>query len=316
MSLCLAGAILAACGDGGSGPDQSEQVGPIGPIPSDLGGKVAFATSRQVTVSGKSHTESRIHLIDMADLSDRIIYAVRDCYITGLTWAPDGEHLVMGSYNLVWDTGGVVPDTHKLHRLSLSGGDVIIFDRPGPESSPAYSANGRLAYFARWSDDPASGIHIDGAPIYPLPLGGDLAWAPDGHALFIAQGVFSKPLVRLDLTVPGGAITPIIVPEGSEIIREPAVSPDGERIAFVRYGGNRDGQEIWLAAATGTDPRALVTGSADGSPAWTAGGTYVAFSRFGRGSVPGIYIVPPGGGMPQRIVGITPDGAGSMAWTR
>jgi TolB protein len=61
--------------------------------------------------------------------------------------------------------------------------------------------------------------------------------------------------------------------------RDPAWSPDGSRLAFVRErNGNSD---IWTAAADGSDPRQVTTTDADeAAPAWSPDGTRLVFSRF------------------------------------
>ncbi len=75
-----------------------------------------------------------------------------------------------------------------------------------------------------------------------------------------------------------------------------ACSPDGRTLAFQlkRPGGD----EVWLAPASGGDPRPLIEGR---RPAWSPDGTRIAFesSRSGNND---IYVVSAGGGAPsQRI---------------
>ena len=310
LLMALAATNLAAlgCGDGGNGPSSSGALGPIGPMPAGLSGKVALATSQRITTSSGTNLESRVHVVDMASLTETVVYTSPDAFIEGLTWSPDGGHIVMQSRssNL---------DTLRLHRLAVTGtDDQIIFDGRGPESHPAYSGDGRLAYFARSSDDPAAGIHVDGSPIHQVSYDASsyLAWAPDGRSL-IYTGGFPGGLLRLPL--PEEAVTVLVTPEAGETITQPAVSPDGGHIAFMRFGGTRDHQEIWVATSSGAEAHRLTAGSGDGSPAWTPDGAYIAFSRLG-GSAPGIYVIAPAGGTPQRIIGVPAPGAGVIAWSR
>jgi len=56
----------------------------------------------------------------------------------------------------------------------------------------------------------------------------------------------------------------------------PAVSPDGRRIAFVRS------QSIWVMRRDGANARRLTSGGEDTTPAWSANGDHIYFSRFSR----------------------------------
>jgi Tol biopolymer transport system component len=201
--------------------------------------------------------------------------------------------------------------------LNAAGSEnYVVFDGPGPEFGPAYSTAGRLAYFAGWSNDPSSGIYIDGTPVHSLDYGNsDLAWMPDGTALVYTYQWWAGPprgLVRL--TLADSSVTQLVAPDTGEVIMRPAVSRDGARIAILRYGGSRSGQEIWTVAATGADPRRLTSGFADDFPTWTPDGTYIAFVRYAAHGQ-GIYVIAPEGGPPTRVVGV---GAGvtAVAWSR
>jgi Tol biopolymer transport system component len=56
---------------------------------------------------------------------------------------------------------------------------------------------------------------------------------------------------------------------------DPAVSPDGEQIAFARKG------DIWLMRSNGQRQRRLTSAGSDHSPAWSADGTTLFFLRRG-----------------------------------
>ena len=302
---------LACGGDGGTGPGEP-LVGPIGPFPSDLTGKVAFGTRAVITTSSRAHTETKVHVIDIAHPDDQVIFTAQDVWLEGLTWSPDGEHLVIETHQ-PQDPGsnGENRDVIQLRSLNLTGTeDQVVFDGSGPEFHPAYSADGRLAYFAGWSDDPSSGIFISGHSIHPLVYDGSswLSWSPDGSAL-----VYTWESTGLsELALGGGNVTQLIAPEGGEVIEEPAYSPDGTRIAIMRFAGTRQGEEIWTVTATGENPQRLTTGFSDEFPAWTPGGKYIAFSRLGSSS-PGIYLIAPSGGPASRVVGGDLD---LIAWSR
>ncbi|GGD25570.1 tricorn protease [Hyunsoonleella pacifica] len=79
------------------------------------------------------------------------------------------------------------------------------------------------------------------------------------------------------------------------LINFPAISPDGQTIAF-NYQG-----DIWTATVNGQNPKRLTVHEAyDTKPVWSADGKSIAFisERFGNNDV---YVMPTNGGTPKRI---------------
>jgi Tol biopolymer transport system component len=96
-------------------------------------------------------------------------------------------------------------------------------------------------------------------------------------------------------------------PAGSNVRRiarnaaAPAPSRDGQQIAFVREG------DIWMMSRDGTGQRRLTSSSrSDGSPAWSADGTTIYFSRRRQGT----------DGYAWAIFSIGADGRGIRQLTR
>jgi Tol biopolymer transport system component len=54
---------------------------------------------------------------------------------------------------------------------------------------------------------------------------------------------------------------------------DPALSPDGSTVAFIRYGGE---QGLYLIGADGTDERRIYGGSRDCAPGWSPDGYIVS----------------------------------------
>jgi hypothetical protein len=73
-------------------------------------------------------------------------------------------------------------------------------------------------------------VRPDGSERIELGLGADPAWAPDGSAVYAR-----RPIGGIDMIVriPLGA-EPVTVVPGTERAKEPAISPDGSRLAFAR----------------------------------------------------------------------------------
>ena len=87
-------------------------------------------------------------------------------------------------------------------------------------------------------------VRPDGSEQIVLGEGQDPAWSPDGSAVYASVGVASNEhIVRIP--VGGGAATVIPNTEGGI---EPAVSPDGARLAFSRSAHAFHGQsrDIWI----------------------------------------------------------------------
>lgn len=314
LGSCL---LLAACGgDGLTGP--SVPVGPIGPFPPGVTGNVAFSSVVR-SVEGRL-VETTVHVIDIARRTDRVIFISQNLVVEGLTWAPDGKHLVAQTVGQ--------GTKRELHQLNLAGDDRVIFDGPEDEYHASFGPDGRLAYFGRSSL--ASSVFIDGQSVYTAPsnrFNNDhcfLSWNPSGDALVLAC-----PLLGLQrLSLNDGSIAQLRVPDSTsilafrEVLKEPAYSPDGTRIAFRRslivpmWGSSSTDsrEEIWTVTGTGADMTQLTTDCGDSSPAWVPGGAYVAFLR-SCGGVRGIYLIPQAGGTPIRVVGLTDDPT-AMAWSR
>lgn len=106
----------------------------------------------------------------------------------------------------------------------------------------------------------------------------------------LVYDVFSGSMVevmRLDVRVPGGE--PVrIFPDGFWAT-DPAISPDGSRIAVVRDGvaGPRG---IWIANVDGTEVLEVTSG-ADDQPAWSPDGSKIAFRRHSEGTLYDIWVV-------------------------
>ena len=103
----------------------------------------------------------------------------------------------------------------------------------------------------------------------------------------------------------------IAVPE------QPALSPDGQEIAFVLRtsdaAADRNVTALWRVDSRNGDPQQLTTGPADSAPAWSPDGSSVAFVRAGDGPAQ-IWLLPAKGGEPRSLTDL-PLGAGRPVWS-
>lgn len=205
--------------------------------------------------------------------------------------------------------------------VGIGGGTPQLLSRTpdgeGFDGQGAWSPDGRTVAFARavvrveggevseWSEiallDMASGgirsLQIEGLP---EPDVRDPAWSPDGARIaFVHAWVRDGDGGRVwSVAAEGGTAIPL-APEGVAALA-PAISPDGERLAFLaRDPAGR--WQVWVIATTGETasvPRAL-TDHRDVAPTrvrWSPDGDELLYSADG-----GLWRVPAGGGEPAKI---------------
>ena len=134
-------------------------------------------------------------------------------------------------------------DANIYTKLVGAGTELRLTNHPGTDYNPAWSPNGQYIAFYR-KEREASGLYVVSA------LGGKerrltheeaetagIAWLPDGRHLVVShfsEGAHSSPLVEISSdTGRGRPIT--FPPAGSLGDAWPAISPDGTRLAFVRF---------------------------------------------------------------------------------
>ena len=167
-----------------------------------------------------------------------------------------------------------------MYSISVDGSEMsLMFDRTGPETYPAYGPDGRLAYFRSgrlYIDSDASDLTVwnESAP----------TWSPDGRYIASAGG---WELICAALNDTSDTFRPLEQSEYRHEVREPAYSPDGNQLAFVREVSDLE-SEIWLVEIDGSNERRITNGNFDRHPLWSRDGTVIAFVRNGIS----IYAIP------------------------
>lgn len=164
------------------------------------------------------------------------------------------------------------------------------------EREPAVSPNGSMIAFARGFEGGISTMKIDGSARRIVTRGpdGDPAWAPDGKTIYFVRyraafaGETCGSIFRAAAT--GGRVGRVTRSRDVHSHLNPAVSPDGQRIAFTDWKGCAGGTSsprLRVVDAAGRPTRDLAKLRHNGywpdpehsCPAWSSDGESLAFLR-------------------------------------
>jgi Tol biopolymer transport system component len=203
---------------------------------------------------------------------------------------------------------------HVFVRALPGGVPVQLTNGESSDIGPAWSPDGARLAFLRIAEGRTEYISIPsdggaerqvaefgGAPAdtgQPLPA---VSWMRDGRSLVVVEtGEKQLPAIAL-VSLADGAVRRITTPpEGSEGDSTPAVSPDGNTLAFVR-GTGPDGADIYLCDLAGGNLRRLTFDDrAIRGIAWTPDGQEVVYAA-NRAGAWRLWRLPAYGGSPRDI---------------
>jgi dipeptidyl aminopeptidase/acylaminoacyl peptidase len=188
-----------------------------------------------------------------------------DQYVDAFAWSPDGREI---AYSAAPRSGFSAAYDARIYAVSIESGKTrTLVDRPGMNTGPRYSPNGRRIAFISTGGKrdimaPRSLTVVDAAGGAPRVHGLDDAWvneyvwAPDGSALYIQANdgtygrgarMFEQPIVRV--TVADGRAERI--GSGAAVAYSISVSADGRRIAYKSVGPRTMGDVHVIDVATG-----------------------------------------------------------------
>ena len=227
------------------------------------GAKIAFTSERPFSQSG-------VYVAD-ADGTDEVFVHVGG----SPAWSPDSARLVLHESDAFYVVDADGTDPTKLPVPEFGGSALT--DLSGPDWRPDGGAVSFVAFEAGECAEVYT-MELDGTPVTQVtaancaPQVGEYDWVGDGSSIVLSGSICDADFEcasRIYLANPVGA-TPaeLTAPEDADDI-EPAVSPDGTKIAFTRIDFSTIAEwDVWVMGADGTDETKLTSSGTDSTPAW------------------------------------------------
>ncbi len=231
-----------------------------------------------------------------------------------LTWSTDASKITFVDYD---DSGTYL----QLFNIDSNGTNITnIYPDTASHSYPAWSRDGRLAYWSNSFNFPA-GIAIDGTAFFNNKVCNlsRPAWSPDGKYLVVSLGDSTTQGALYKINLSDKTYTLLLEGTGIDSVNgslviydQPQFSPDGSQIVFAKWGYSLGSQsEIWVIDADGTNLRRITTGYYDFNPVWSPDGTEILFERSGYPD--NLYIVNADG---SNLAQVTQNGGSYPSWTK
>jgi len=221
--------------------------------------RIAYISPEPPSAEEQRHRKEKSYVIEVdrperpprvwvQDLKGRSATALTPLghYVTGLSWSPDGSFI---AYSAAPRSGFSAQFETKVYTIPAGGGSPVArVDRPGMNTSPKYSPDGKWLAFISTDGQPAMisvwGLHVvpaSGGPVKNLSAltgswVGEFTWEPSSRSIFYIPNegtgqrgarMFDQPVTRVLLTGETEALT-----EASSVNFSLSLSRDGKRLAF------------------------------------------------------------------------------------
>jgi Tol biopolymer transport system component len=173
------------------------------------------------------------------------------------------------------------------------------------KSNPAWSPDGSQIAFVKRN----SGVFLVSSQggterkVSASSLESSLAWMPDGKSLALTERTADQEPYRVVLVslASGERRRLTAPPPGTQGDHDPAISPDGKNLCFVRWLVGSGASDLYVVPVVGGELRRLTS---DGvwiySPVWTPDGREIVFSS-NRSGGQNLWRIPAVGGKPRRL---------------
>lgn len=209
----------------------------------------------------------------------------------------------------VW-TGPEIKNQYHIYVKQLDTEEIRqLTTHPDGGFGPAWSPDGRHIAFIRYAETGCEimTISVQGGPEQKLAdcdanFMADLVWSPDGkHLYYSDRPTEEKPIgiIRYSLETGKRDLLAVATPD-VWCDTDPALSPDGKHVAFIRRRSIMM-QDVYMVAAEGGEPRRLTDRELPVEGLiWSSDGRSVLFSGSAE-EQHGLYVVSAEGGAPRRI---------------
>ena len=198
--------------------------------------------------------------------------------------------------------------------VAVVGGDKSVqLTKGSGDCCPTWSPDGQQIAFTRYDDTSVS--------VYTIPaLGGTehrlyrsppcvsngLSWSSDGDSIVLPGSLDDDPthVSILSLSIKDGSARPLTTPPPGYLDHEPAYSPDGSKLAFIRSTVAGVANDVYVMSASGGVTRRITFDNRPimGPPAWTPDSREIVFSS-DRGASASLWRVSVSGGAPRPAAG-------------
>jgi hypothetical protein len=200
-------------------------------------------------------------------------------------WSPDHTRIVYAA-------GAKFSGEYAIWIVDLRTGEQTEFATKAPmQDRPTWSPDGKEIAYGSGGDLYMKEVSPQHTLVQLTSTPGVIeerpVWSPDGNTLYYNRkaGAESKDLYSKSPVTPAGAEVPVLT--GPEEDWQPAVSPDGKRLCFLR-GPQSEGADLWTVNVNGTGPaKFAATAEGELNCVWSPDGTTILYSRgaFGAGEL-------------------------------